>query len=228
MSWLTQLYYRSPLNLNSFLAKVLPFHKYLFLDKLPKHVRELHKLKSEFPKLSKSIQIENAEANSFLINWCQQMDWSKNRAVVFLDPYGMQVNWELLQAIANTKAIDLWLLFPLGVGVNRLLTREKFPEKSWADALTRIFGTEDWRSFYKPSSQPSLYGESTTECKSVDFEQIGNFFINRLETIFPEVVKKPLQLCNSRNNPLYLFCFAAANKTAIKIAGDIIGKTKRS
>ena len=191
-------------------------------------------MKFDYPNFSNRIQVENAEANSFLIHWCQQMDWSTNRAVVFLDPYGMQVNWELLQSIANTKAVDLWLLFPLGIGVNRLLPRERLPEKSWADALTRIFGTEDWRFFYKPTSQPALFGETNNECKSADFDEIGKFFVKRLKTIFPAVVEEPLQLCNSRNNPLYLFCFAAANenervaRTAIKIAGDIIGKTKRS
>ncbi len=35
----------------------------------------------------------------------------------------MQVDWKTIEAVAATKAIDLWLLFPLGVGVNRLLTR---------------------------------------------------------------------------------------------------------
>ena len=29
-----------------------------------------------------------------------------------------------IEAIARTKGIDLWLLFPLGIGVNRLLTKE--------------------------------------------------------------------------------------------------------
>lgn len=33
---------------------------------------------------------------------------------MFLDPYGMQVDWATIEAIAKTKAIDLWILFPLG------------------------------------------------------------------------------------------------------------------
>ena len=39
-------------------------------------------------------------------------DWSLHRAVLFLDPYGMQVEWATIEAVAKTKAIDLWLLFP--------------------------------------------------------------------------------------------------------------------
>ena len=36
-------------------------------------------------------------------------DWSSHRAVLFLDPYGMQVEWTTIEAIARTGAIDLWL-----------------------------------------------------------------------------------------------------------------------
>jgi hypothetical protein len=33
------------------------------------------------------------------------------------DPYGMQVDWETLKALGATCGVDLWLLFPFGVGV---------------------------------------------------------------------------------------------------------------
>ncbi|GAI54351.1 unnamed protein product, partial [marine sediment metagenome] len=55
---------------------------------------------------------------------CNNYKWQNNRAVLFLDPYGMQVNWETIKAIANTEAIDLWYLFPFGIGVNRLLQKD--------------------------------------------------------------------------------------------------------
>ena len=32
---------------------------------------------------------------------------------MFLDPYGMEVEWKTLQAVAATRAIDVWFLFPL-------------------------------------------------------------------------------------------------------------------
>jgi hypothetical protein len=47
-----------------------------------------------------------------------------------------------------------------------------------------------------------------------------------LKLIFPGVAENPLLLHNSKNNPLYLLCFASGNekgsKTAIKIAQDIL------
>ena len=39
----------------------------------------------------------------------------------------MQVDWSTFEAIAATKAIDLWILFPLGQAANRLPSRNDIP-----------------------------------------------------------------------------------------------------
>jgi three-Cys-motif partner protein len=198
-----------------------PFHRYLFIDNDPLHIQELERLKSEFPSKANRIQIERADANIYL-----------NRAVVFLDPYGMQVEWSLIEIIAKTKAIDLWWLFPLGVSINRLLTREEPPRDEWAASLTKTFGTDSWKDrFYPLRKAQTLFGEQDQQCKNADFEMLGDYIIERLKTIFFAVAEKPLQLCNSRNNPIYLLCFAAGNpkgaSTAVKIASYILEKKGR-
>ncbi|MGD9202027.1 MAG: hypothetical protein PVI26_10715 [Chitinispirillia bacterium] len=72
----------------------------------------------------------------------------------------------------------------------------------------------------------TLFGNQTAKEKDADFDKISNFVVERLESIFPGVAKNPLLLRNSRNNPLYLLCFASGNprgaKTAVKIAQDIL------
>jgi len=66
----------------------------------------------------------------------------------FLDPFGMSVEWDVIELVAKTKAIDLWILFPI-FAVNRMLVRGKKPPESWKKRLTMVFGTEDWeREFY--------------------------------------------------------------------------------
>lgn len=207
------------------------FHRYLFIEKNPVHIQELERLKSEFPEKADRIQTIKAEANSYLKDWCVKTDWRQNRAVVFLDPYGMQVEWPLIQAIAKTKAIDLWLLFPLGVAVNRLLTKGEPPPEEWAQALTRTFGTDEWKSVFYPQQKVlTLFGEEDVQCKQAEIEQIGLFFVQRLKTIFASVADRPLQLCNSKNSPIYLLCFAAGNPkgapTAVKIAKYILEKKR--
>ncbi|QUW01156.1 three-Cys-motif partner protein TcmP [Chloracidobacterium sp. MS 40/45] len=203
------------------------FQKYVFIEQNTARVGELQKLQTIFPQKQGNIQIIQSDANSWLQGWCRGTDWKRHRAVVFLDPYGMQVEWTLIEALAKTKAIDLWLLFPLGMAVNRLLTKGGKPPPAWEQALTRVFGTEDWRkNFYSQKTEPTLFGDIDVTVKEADFLKIGKFFVNRLKTVFSEVAENPLPLRNSRNTPLYLLCFAAGNprgaKTAVRIAQHIL------
>lgn len=101
-----------------------PFHRYLFIDKDPEFAAALRELTAQFPEVSNQVEIENADANTVLVDWAHRVDWHRNRAVVFLDPYGMQVEWATIEILAETKAVDLWILFPLGQGLNRLLTTD--------------------------------------------------------------------------------------------------------
>jgi three-Cys-motif partner protein len=205
------------------------FSQYIFIENNEGHVRSLSSLRQQFPAIESRIDIVPEDANSYLLEWCRRSDWRETRAVVFLDPYGMQVEWSTISAMAETKAIDLWILFPLGVGVNRLLMRKSPPIGAWADRLTRIFGTDGWKSaFYHESTQSDLFNERPDIIKDADFETIAMFWVERLKTIFAGVARNPLPLRNSRNVPIYLLSFAAANprgsKTAVKIAQDVLSR----
>ena len=204
------------------------FDKYIFIEKSRKHFTELLKLKEEFKNKEKKIDLINTDANSWIIDRCNNYKWQYNRAVLFLDPYGMQVNWETIKAIANTEAIDLWYLFPFGIGVNRLLKKDagKMPA-SWEAKLDSIFGTNEWKeAFYSETQETTLFGSETKTVKDTDFSKISKFVVKRLKSIFAGVAENPLLLRNSKNNPLYLLCFASGSprgaKTAIKIAQDIL------
>lgn len=100
-----------------------PFDSFVFIEKRGERCRKLEELKSDFTERAQDISILQQEANRAVRDLCGK-NWTKHRAVLFLDPYGMQVEWQTLEAVARTKAIDLWLLFPLGIGVNRLLTKD--------------------------------------------------------------------------------------------------------
>jgi len=188
------------------------FFKYIFIEANKKRCDELKKLRNMFPLLSKNIIIKNKEANKCLIELCRIIDWNKHRAVLFLDPFGMEVHWQTIVAIARTKSIDLWYLFPLGVGVNRLLKRDGKISDTLKNKLNLIFGTEGWyNEFYNIYKETGLFGEIEVTKKAANFNLIANYIIKRLESIFPYVAKNPKQLYNSKNIPLYLFCFATSN-----------------
>ena len=204
-----------------------PFKGYIFIEQDAKRANELEKLKQQFIEKADRVTIVREDANTYLKAWCQRTDWRICRAAMFLDPYGMQVDWSLIEAIAKTQAIDLWILFPLGIAVNRLLTKAELPPNKWAEALTRILGTEEWRdAFYSVQVERTLFGNEQVRTKEADFGKIGGYFVARLKTIFTAVASNPLPLRNSRNIPLYLLCFAAGNprgaSTALKIAQSIL------
>lgn len=203
------------------------FTKYIFIDRIAEHALELEKLKTEFPEAKDDIVVVNAEANAYLSDLCLNYKWRGNRAVLFLDPFGMQVKWGTIEAVAETEAIDMWCLFPLGVAVNRLLRRDGNISEAMRGRLDAIFGTSDWyNAFYETRTVEGLLGTESRVEKTVNLDQIGGYFVSRLKTIFASVAENPLRLVNSRNNPLYLLCFAAGNpkgaKTAVKIAQDIL------
>ncbi len=203
-----------------------PFDRYLFVEVRSQSTAKLAEMKVEFGS-SRHIEIRTGDANKVMMEWCETTDWSKNRALVFLDPYGMQVEWQLLEAIANTKAIDLWILFPLGVAVNRMLTNRGLPPAAWERALTRTFGSDSWKSrFYGTTPIPTLFELDGIERRTASIDDVGVYFLDRLKNIFHAVAENPLQLINSRDVPIYLLCFAAANPkgapSAIRIASDII------
>lgn len=203
-----------------------PFTRYIFIEKSDTRVAELQKLKVLSTARSR-IAIRKGDANSKLESFVAATGWKKTRAVVFLDPYGMQVNWNTIAMLGGTKAVDLWFLFPLGQAVMRLLQKQCEPPPEWQQALDRIFGTHDWYSrFYTTVKQDDLFEEVTSTVRVADSNAVAAFMIERLETAFHAVAKKPGILYNSQNVPLYLFCFASANPkgapTALNIANDLL------
>ena len=207
-----------------------PFNEYVFIEKSRARVQDLESLRKEHP--ARTIVVRQGDANDVIRDLCEG-DWRRQgrRGVLFLDPYGMQVEWTTLEAVARTQAIDMWLLFPLGIGVDRLVTRSgKIPE-GWSRRLDLLYGTSAWRDlFYKVERTRNLFGEEEDIREKASREVMGQYFIDRLKTIFADVASEPLVLSNSAGCPLYLFCFAAANPRgapiALKIARALIKKMK--
>lgn len=213
-----------------------PFDNYLFIEERRKRVQELSATVAlDFPSLLPRCIFKQGDANEVLTAWCREQDWSKTRAVVFLDPYGMQVSWSTIEALAATKAIDLWYLFPLGMGVSRLLRRDASINEPEQKRLDDLFGTRDWFThFYPPEVQSqrtlSLFDQGLADLETLQrdasVQKIEAFFHQRLATRFVAVAKG-LVLKNSKASPMFLLCFAAGNergaKTALKIAQHILG-----
>lgn len=202
-----------------------PFDRYIFIEK---DLKKCEELREAVLTSSRNVEVLNEEANTAILNWCRKLDTRRERAVVFLDPFGASVRWEAIAALGRTKAVDLWVLFPFSA-INRMLVRDRKPDPSWAKRLNDVFGTSDWENaFYSKISLPSLLDSTETielVQRSADYRQITEFFVSRLKSEF-EAVSNPLPLYNSKESLLFILFFAAGNdrsaKTGIKIANNIV------
>jgi three-Cys-motif partner protein len=208
------------------------FDKYFFIEKSKARLKELEtKIEKRHDKLLTRCEFSSEDANKALRDWSTKRDWKNERAVVFLDPYGMQVEWKTLKTLAATKAIDLWYLFPLGIGVARLLVRDgKKIDEEWERRLDLMFGTNDWKArFYEAQTVRDLFGPREELIRDAGEKKIAAFVEERLKTCFVGVAKG-LILRNSKSSPLYLLCFAASNERgaapALKIAQSILGRSR--
>ena len=175
-------------------------------------------------RLDRNIHVVNADANQYLCNL--NRDWSMWRGVLFLDPFGAQVDWTTIEAIAGYNALDTWILFPTYT-IIRMLPRSRLPEDispHWAETLTRVMGTESvWRTIYQPSSQMELFNNPRF-VREAGVNNLIKIYKNNLKNLFGNrFLDESKTLKNSRNSSLYEFIFCVGNDTpkAIGVAKRI-------
>ena len=204
------------------------FDRFVFVEEKRNRIAALESLRAEHS--DKNIVIREDDANEVVRELCATTNWREGkgiRAVLFLDPYGLSVEWNTLVAVANTKAIDLWYLFSIS-GLYRQAARniEKVNEEK-AAAIDRVLGTNEWReAFYKPPKQGVLFGTGATGERTANVAALERFVKARLESIFPAVAV-PLPLPKSGTQLFSLF-FAVSNPArkaigpAMRIAEHIL------
>jgi three-Cys-motif partner protein len=148
------------------------------------------------------------------------------RALCLLDPYGMHLDWTVIHRAGHSRAIDMFLNFPI-MDINRnALTRD--PSKATPESIewmNRFWGDDSWRNIaYIESAQQSLFGEPPDLIKQ-DNDTIAQAFRKRLHEVAGFAhVPAPLPMRNHNNAILYYLFFAAASDTAAKIIRDIFAK----
>jgi three-Cys-motif partner protein len=112
------------------------FDRLVFMESKPSHCAALRELARQHS--DRDIFIVEDDANRAIQSAIGRGSWRRTRAVMFLDSYGMDVEWATLEAVAATKAIDVWFLFSLS-GLYRQATRSSGAiDASKRAAITRI------------------------------------------------------------------------------------------
>ncbi len=206
------------------------FDLYYFVEKNVDNAKYLQRIiNNEFSeKVSKSWVQGGEDCNNKLVdmaNFLRSEKGKNYKAIAFIDPYGMQVKWETLKSLKGL-GIDLWILVPTGIGINRMLTKHKKSPAKWFEVLGDFFGLNSHdieQHFYVKEQQMNLFGEEKYNKTDNAVQKAAGLYVERLKSIF-KFVSNPMPLKNSNNTIMFHFIAASNVAVAVKIANDIIKK----
>lgn len=137
------------------------FDWYYFVD-LDKESNEMLRNKlAPFETEGRKFVFRNTDANSIVKEMGRFLSLHSSwKALVLLDPFGMNLDWSTIESLKGA-GVDLWILVPSGMIINRLLERDG--SLKHIERLKSYFGIpkdEIEKVFYrKRISEPDLFGE---------------------------------------------------------------------
>lgn len=131
----------------------------------------------------------------------------------FLDPEGLELEWETVRKIGRRRA-DVFILISAG-GVTRCAGNQLTH-----DSVTRFYGHERWRPIAEGVDPNHIIGQSK-------FEAFVELYLEGLRGLGFAHVERFLIAATIKNSQLHALVFAAKNDTAIKIAGQILERIQR-
>ena len=204
------------------------FDHYVFVDKNRENVRSLTALGEQFPECA--IEPVPGDANEALQDVCERLNGHRlNRAVVFLDPFGLSVSWKTIERLAETKKVDLWYLVPVD-GMSRQI-KDDGSFLPGAARIDEIWGSSAWReqAVRRSTSDGDLFGTVDERVEKIaEAKQFSEMFRDHLAEVFlGGVAQHYLPLGRGRRHDFSLM-FACANPstaasgTAMRIANHIL------
>ncbi|MEX8549070.1 MAG: three-Cys-motif partner protein TcmP [Mucilaginibacter sp.] len=202
-----------------------PFDIYYFVEKEDEYFEALKQnIKINYPNKDNAFVVKG-DCNTKLFDMANFLKRDINyRALAFIDPYGMSVNWNSIESLKGL-GVDLWILVPTGLGVNRLLKTDGNISDAWLNKLEQFLGlprSEIINHFYSKTTVNTLFGNETFVNKEKSaIQKAGVLYTQRLKTVF-EFVSQSFVMRNSNNSIMYHFMMATNNTAALKIANDVI------
>ncbi len=206
------------------------FDKYYFIEKDVKKLENLKFIANEFEKIKKC-EFIIGDVNVELPKVMQQLS-TKDRNICFLDPFGMQVDWQTIQSIKKSKSqSDVLYLFPINIFIRELA--KSIQNKTTPYHISKFIGKdkENWvNDFQKIKENPMdeiLFNEHEKITIQKNIDEITPQLIQYFEELFEYVAKNPLVLKNTKNAPMFHLFFMMTNtrENATSIAKRLIGDT---
>ncbi|MCA1593514.1 MAG: three-Cys-motif partner protein TcmP [Acidobacteria bacterium] len=196
-----------------------PFREFHLIDLDGKKLDTLRELVGD----RKDVHLYEGDCNEILLNQVFPKVKYENfrRGLCLLDPYGLHLNWEVIETAGKMKTLDMFLNFPtMDMNRNALW---KDPDKADATAVSRMtafWGDDSWRNIAYATDR-NLFGFPEKELNEIVAE---GFRQRLLKKAGFKYVPKPIPMRNSRGAIVYYLFFASHNSTASNIIEDIFKK----
>lgn len=134
-----------------------PFHEYHFIDTDPARSQQLRELAGD----RTGVYTYTEDCNTVLLRdvfpRAKRSDY--RRALCLLDPYNIDLTWEVIEAAGKSGSIEIFLNFMI-MDINRNALRKRMEKslQSKVDQLTRLVGDESWKDAGYRKIQ-TLFGE---------------------------------------------------------------------
>jgi len=197
-----------------------PFCQYHFIDYDGVKVNHLRKLTKE----KDNVRIYEGDCNKILLEkvFPEVKYGNYKRGLCLLDPYGLHLDWSVIETAGKMKSLEIFLNFPI-MDMNRNAiwkNFEKVPEEN-QKRMTSYWGDESWKDIAY-SSNGMLFKEMK---EKTDNEAIVQAFQERLKNVACfDNVPDPLPMKNTRGAVVYYLFFAAQKPVANKIVKEIFEK----
>ena len=201
------------------LATNPPFREYYFIDLDKDKVEELNKLSRNRP----DVHVLPGDCNQLLLTEVfPNVKWPDyRRGLCILDPYGLDLSWEVIRVAGQMKSIDMFLNFPIQDINRNVLRRDRtlvYPGS--IDRMNNFWGDNSWEKDAF-SAVGNMFGYET----KVDNKTFANAFKRRLEKVAGfKHVPNPLPMKNSMNSTIYYLFFTSQHGVALDIVEDIFRK----
>ena len=202
-----------------------PFHDYFLVDLDGEKVDQLR----GFPEVTRRAEVHvlEGDCNEVLLRdvfpLVRYEDY--RRALCLLDPYGLHLNWEVIEMAGKMRSLEIFLNFPI-MDINRNALWHELERVSAAGItrMTAFWGDASWRQIaYAENPQLSLFGN--TRLQKVSNEEVVAAFRQRLKDVACfKHVPEPMPMRNSTNAVVYYLFFASQRPVAARIVEDIFKK----
>jgi len=199
------------------------FQHYHFIDLDNSRIENLRQLVGDQP----NVHFYTGDANDVLLQQIiHQISWDGyNRALCLLDPYGLHLKWEVLQAAGESQTMDVILNFSImDMNMNVLRRDPETTNPTQAERGTAFWGDDSWRKCAYTSDR-NLFGYE----EKADNDCIVEALRERLEKKAGfQHVPRPIAMKNASNAVVYYLFFASQKSVAGQIANHIFRKYERT